>query len=163
MKVYQLIRKQTLPITLEEAWDFFSSPRNLARITPAYMKFQILHMSGGSRMYPGQIIRYKIFVLPLVPVHWTTEITHVSEPGYFVDEQRYGPYAMWHHQHHFKVVPGGVEMTDEVNYAIPMGFLGRIAHALFVKRQLNAIFDYRNETMEKFFKKTGEERKLKLA
>lgn len=151
MKVYNLIRKQILPISVEEAWQFFSSPKNLGRITPEYMKFQILHLSGGEKMYPGQIIRYKLFVVPFLPVYWTTEITHVSEPAFFVDEQRFGPYAMWHHQHHFRAVPGGVEMTDEVNYAIPLGFLGRIAHALFVGRQVNAIFDHRFKVLEIFF------------
>lgn len=102
-------------------------------------------------MYPGQLIRYKIQVIPFVPMHWVTEITHVQEPHYFVDEQRFGPYALWHHQHRFKAVAGGVEMTDEVNYAIPLGILGRLAHLLFVGREVNAIFDYRFKILDDLF------------
>ena len=151
MKVYTLIRKQKLPITLSQAWDFFASPANLARITPPYMQFRIEHISDSSQMYAGQIITYKLFILPRVPVRWTTEITHVQENQYFVDEQRSGPYAMWHHQHRFEEVADGVEMTDEVNYAIPLGILGRLAHRFFVHRQLNAIFDFRYKTLEKIF------------
>jgi ligand-binding SRPBCC domain-containing protein len=115
------------------------------------MRFHITYVSGAGGMYPGQIIRYRIFVLPFLPVAWTTEITHVNVGNYFVDEQRFGPYSMWHHQHHFSRRENGVEMTDEVNYALPLGILGRIAHALFVKRQLKKIFDYRFSTLEKLF------------
>jgi ligand-binding SRPBCC domain-containing protein len=151
VKVYTISRKQFLPVTQEDAWQFFSSPKNLARITPDYMRFHITYVSGAGGMYPGQIIRYRIFVLPFLPVAWTTEITHVNVGNYFVDEQRFGPYSMWHHQHHFSRRENGVEMTDEVNYALPLGILGRIAHALFVKRQLKKIFDYRFSTLEKLF------------
>lgn len=108
-------------------------------------------MSGGDRMYAGQIISYKVTVMPLVRVRWTTEITHVQEPNYFADEQRFGPYALWHHKHHFKSVDGGIEMTDEVDYAIPLGFLGRLAHWLFVGRAVNRIFDHRYTVLEKHF------------
>ena len=103
-------------------------------------------------MYAGQIIKYHVNVLPAIKVFWATEITHVNEPHYFVDEQRVGPYHMWHHQHRFTEVPGGVEMEDEINYAIPMGPLGRIAHAVFVKKQLNTIFDYRYQVLTTLFK-----------
>jgi ligand-binding SRPBCC domain-containing protein len=151
MKVYTLKRTQILPVDIDTAWNFFSSPKNLARITPSYMKFKILHISGEDKMYPGQVIRYKLYPIPLVPFFWTTEITHVQEPFYFVDEQRTGPYALWHHQHHFKEVDGGVEMIDEVNYAIPLGILGRFSHWMFVERQLNSIFDYRYAYLEKTF------------
>lgn len=116
------------------------------------MGFHILYVSGGEKTYAGQIIRYKVQILPGIKMHWVTEITHVNEPFYFVDEQRFGPYALWHHQHHFKEVPGGVEMTDEVNYAIPLGLLGRIANALFVGREVNRIFDYRFKVLEEYFK-----------
>lgn len=115
------------------------------------MQFKILYKSGGEEMYAGQIIRYKVNVLPFVPVTWVTEITHVQEPHYFVDEQRFGPYALWHHQHSFKEVEGGVEMTDEVNYAIPLGFLGRLANALFVGREVNRIFDHRFTILNDYF------------
>lgn len=153
MRVYTLIRKQVLPVTIEQAWDFFSSPKNLRRITPEYMQFRILHISGDDKMYAGQIIRYKLFALPFLPLTWTTEITHVENHIYFVDEQRFGPYSMWHHQHKFQKISGGVEMIDEVNYALPLGFIGRIAHWLFVRRQLNAIFDYRYKVLEEMMSK----------
>jgi ligand-binding SRPBCC domain-containing protein len=153
MKIYNLTRKQFLPITLPEAWSFFSSPKNLAEITPDQMRFDILYISGNDKMYAGQIIRYKIQILPGIRAAWMTEITHVNEPHFFIDEQRFGPYSLWHHQHHFKEVPGGVEMTDEVNYAIPMGLLGRLAHWVFVGREVNRIFDYRFKKLEELFKK----------
>lgn len=153
MKVYTLKRVQVLPITLSEAWEFFSSPRNLSKITPEHMGFEIQYISGGEKTYAGQIIRYRVQVLPGIKVHWVTEITHVQEPVYFVDEQRFGPYALWHHQHRFKEVPGGVEMTDEVNYAIPLGILGRLANFIFVGREVNRIFDHRFTTLERYFSK----------
>lgn len=152
MKIYNLKRVQTLPISLQEAWEFFSAPRNLSKITPAHMGFTILYVSGGEKTYPGQIIRYKVQVIPGIKMDWVTEITHVHEPRFFVDEQRFGPYALWHHQHHFKEVPGGVEMTDEVNYAIPFGVLGRIANFIFVGKEVNRIFDYRFKILEEYFK-----------
>lgn len=153
MKIYTIKRTQFLPISLKEAWEFFSTPRNLSKITPAEMGFHILYVSGGEKTYAGQIIRYKVQVFPGIKMHWVTEITHVIEPVYFVDEQRFGPYALWHHQHHFKEVPGGVEMTDEVNYGIPLGVVGRIANALFVGREVNRIFDYRFKVLEEYFKR----------
>ena len=106
-------------------------------------------------MYPGQIIRYRVSLAPFISTTWVTEITHVSEPNYFVDDQRFGPYALWHHQHHFKEVSDGVEMTDEINYAIPYGPLGRLANWLFVERQLNAIFDFRFNVLQQFFNEKG--------
>ena len=152
MKIYTIQQKQFLPISIQEAWDFFSSPENLAKITPAKMNFRIIHNSGSGKIYAGQIIRYKVQVLPFYSVNWMTEITHVHAPFYFVDDQRFGPYALWHHQHHFKEVPGGVEMTDEVNYAIPMGPLGRLAHFIFVGREVNRIFEHRFKVLEAYFK-----------
>lgn len=151
MKVYTIYRKQFLPITLEDAWAFFSAPDNLRKITPPHMGFQILSISGGRRMFAGQIIRYKVNVLPMMKMHWVTEITHVREPFFFVDEQRVGPYALWHHQHHFEEVPGGVMIIDEVNYAIPFGMLGRLANRLFVQREVSTIFDYRRKILEGMF------------
>lgn len=162
MKVYHLYRKQFLPISLQEAWDFFSKPQNLKKITPEHMGFKILYQSGGNEMYAGQMIRYIVHVLPRVPLHWVTEITHVQAPNYFVDEQRFGPYAMWHHQHRFKAVEGGVEMIDEVNYAIPLGILGRLAHGLFVGKQVSAIFDHRYKILEDYFRSSKSETKKEL-
>ncbi len=154
MKVYTLKRTQFFPISIQEAWDFFSSPNNLAKITPSKMNFRILHISGNGKMYPGQIIRYKINALPFYSVYWVTEITHVQEPFYFVDDQRFGPFALWHHQHNFKEVVGGIEMTDEVSYAIPFGPIGLLAHWLFVGREVKGIFDHRFEILGKQFPKS---------
>jgi ligand-binding SRPBCC domain-containing protein len=117
------------------------------------MGFEILYISGGEKAYAGQIIRYNVSVLPGIKMHWVTEITQVKEGVHFIDEQRFGPYALWHHQHHFKAVPSGVEMTDEVNYGIPLGILGRLAHFLFVRGEVNRIFDHRYRVLEKYFSK----------
>ncbi len=105
----------------------------------------------GSHIYPGQLIEYRLRPLPGFWVYWMTEITHVREGLYFVDEQRRGPYSLWHHQHHFRPIPGGVEMTDLVHYEIPFGFIGKWANTLFVRRQLEGIFRYRFEVVEKMF------------
>lgn len=110
-------------------------------------------MSGENKTYAGQIISYKIKILGGIKVNWVTEITHVKDLYYFVDEQRFGPYALWHHQHHFKEIEGGVEMVDEVNYAIPFGLIGRLANWLFVGRQVSAIFDHRYKVLESYFAK----------
>lgn len=151
MKIYNLKRTQELPISLEKAWEFFSSPGNLKKITPAKMGFDIISDENIGAMYPGMIIRYIVRPTLGIPIHWVTEITHVNEPYYFVDEQRFGPYAFWHHQHRFKPTENGVLMEDEVNYALPLGILGRFAHWLFVKKQLNEIFDHRYEILASYF------------
>lgn len=153
MKIYSLIRKQILPATLEETWSFFSDPQNLVKITPSRMNFRITYNSGTD-IYSGQIIKYKVTVLPFYTVRWVTEIKQATKPYHFIDVQREGPYSMWHHLHHFKQVPQGVEMTDEVNYALPLGLLGRLAHGILVQPQLNAIFDYRYAVLEKYFKES---------
>jgi ligand-binding SRPBCC domain-containing protein len=142
--------KVILKASLEEVWDFFSSPSNLKKITPPAMGFNII--SGGEgKMYPGQIISYKVKPVAGIPLTWVTEITHVEPLKFFVDEQRFGPYSMWHHEHYFREVEHGVEMTDIVTYVLPFGFLGRIAHALFVKSKVNRIFEYRSKVMNQFF------------
>jgi ligand-binding SRPBCC domain-containing protein len=128
---------------MEEAWQFFSDPRNLRDITPDYMDFQITSSDLPDKMYPGLIVHYKVRPVMGLPITWVTEITHVDEPGFFVDEQRFGPYRMWHHQHLFREIPGGVEMDDIVEYVLPFGPLGTLLHALFIRKQLNSIFDYR--------------------
>lgn len=154
MAVYTLKRVQRLPIPLEQTWDFFSSPGNLKDITPAYMGFEVTSDPALlQKMYAGQIITY--FVRPIlgIPLFWMTEITHVEEGKFFVDEQRVGPYALWHHQHHFRPVPGGVEMLDLVHYRLPLGWLGDLANRLFVRRQLNGIFDFRKKVLEEKFGK----------
>ena len=149
--VFQIYRTQQLPVSIDQAWEFFSSPRNLARITPADMGFKILDEEDAVEMYPGQIIRYTVRPLWGIPVQWTTEITHVNAPFYFVDNQLSGPYRIWHHQHHFKEIPGGVETSDRVHYALPGGFVGKWAHWPLVKKRLEHIFDHRFEEVEKMF------------
>ncbi len=150
-KVYSLKTIQKIPITLNEAWDFFSSPKNLKEITPTGMGFNIISKHQGEKMYAGQIIEYTITPVLGIPLYWMTEITHVEDKNYFVDEQRFGPYSLWHHQHHFKAVEGGVEMTDIVHYKLPLWFLGDIAHVLFVKKQLKDIFDFRFKKIEELY------------
>lgn len=147
-KVYTIKTVQLLKISMEEAWDFFSSPKNLQKITPPKLGFAIISKYHGDKMYPGQIIEYIVKPVLGIPLYWMTEITHVEEKKYFIDEQRFGPYSLWHHQHHFKQTPDGVEMTDIVHYKLPLGFLGDIAHSLFVRRQLNQIFNYRYKIAE---------------
>jgi ligand-binding SRPBCC domain-containing protein len=150
-KVYSIKTVQRMPVSLEQAWDFFSSPVNLKEITPANLGFNIISKHHGEKMYPGQIIEYIVKPVLGIPLYWMTEISHVTDHQYFVDEQRFGPYAMWHHQHHFKAIEGGVEMTDIVHYKLPFWFLGDIAHGLFVAKQLKGIFDYRFKVVEERF------------
>jgi ligand-binding SRPBCC domain-containing protein len=152
-KVYSLKTVQTIPISLQEAWSFFSRPGNLKDITPSNMDFNIRSKHHGDKMYAGQIIEYTVKPVLGIPLYWMTEITHVVEDQYFIDEQRFGPYTLWHHQHHFKEVPNGVEMTDIVHYKIPFWFLGDIANTLFVKGQLKKIFDFRFMIVERKFGK----------
>ena len=151
MKVYRLSRTQKIPLSLEDAWSYFSSPKNLQEITPDDLKFRILTDILEDKMYSGQIINYIVTPLLNIPMRWTTEIKHVEEGVYFVDEQRFGPYALWHHKHFFKAVDGGVELMDIVDYALPLGPLGRFAHWLFVRRQLESIFSYRFQKLEQMF------------
>ncbi len=153
-KVYSFKTVQKIPISLDEAWAYFSNPANLANITPDNMGFKTISKYHGDTMYAGQVIEYKVSPVLGIPLYWMTEITHVDDKRYFVDEQRYGPYRMWHHQHHFKVIDGGVEMTDIVHYKLPLWFLGDIANTLFVNKQLNGIFDYRFKKVEALFGKT---------
>ncbi|MEP7143464.1 MAG: SRPBCC family protein [Ferruginibacter sp.] len=152
-KVYSITAIQQLPVILDEAWNFFSNPVNLKEITPKNLGFNIISKHQGEKLYPGQIIEYTVRPVLSIPVYWMTEITHVEEKKYFVDEQRFGPYDLWHHQHHFKEMNGGVEMTDIVHYKLPLWFLGDIANILFVKKQLKEIFDYRYLIVEKLFNK----------
>jgi ligand-binding SRPBCC domain-containing protein len=152
-KAHSIKTVQLLPITIEEAWEFFSNPANLAKITPPNMGFNIISEHHGPKMYAGQIIEYTVKPLLGIPLYWMTEITQVVDGKYFIDEQRFGPYTLWHHQHHFKQVPGGVEMTDIVHYKLPLGFIGRIGNALFVKKQLTEIFDYRFKKADEVFGK----------
>lgn len=150
MKLYRLHQKQKLPITKEKAWQFLSDPKNLKTITPPYMRFEVL--SGADRpMYAGQIIQYIVTPVLGIKTKWVTEITHVIDNEYFVDEQRLGPYAFWHHKHFIREIDGGVEMEDIIDYKIPMGIIGQIIHPIVVKPKLAAIFEYRRQKLEALF------------
>jgi ligand-binding SRPBCC domain-containing protein len=150
MKIYTLHTKQNLPITLDEAWDFLSDPKNLKTITPEYMGFNILR--GADRpMYQGQLIQYIVTPILGIPTKWVTEITHVVDKKFFVDEQRFGPYALWHHKHFIKAIPGGVEMEDIVDYKVPFGVLGQMVQPFIVAPKLNEIFEYRRKKLVELF------------
>ncbi|NJN41419.1 MAG: SRPBCC family protein [Flammeovirgaceae bacterium] len=151
MKVYSFKRNLKLPISLEDAWAFFSNPENLSKITPPEMSFEIISISGKESIYAGQIIKYQVSILPFLKVNWVSEITTVNKPYLFIDEQRAGPYSFWHHQHHFHRLNDGVEMIDEVNYSVPLGILGQLANRLFVARELERIFEYRSDVLVKTF------------
>jgi ligand-binding SRPBCC domain-containing protein len=150
--LHTLKRTQCLPIELETAWAFFSNPDNLKEITPDHLGFKVTSDPEFLKeMYAGQVITYIVKPVLGIPLFWMTEITHVSDHKFFVDEQRMGPYALWHHQHHFRSIPGGVEMVDLIHYRVPLGFLGDIANWLFVRRQLEGIFNYRWKVLEDRF------------
>ena len=149
--MYQLKRQQLVKTDMATCWDFFSSPGNLQKITPKYMGFDVL-MEVPEKMYEGLMIEYRVRPLLGIPMNWITEITHVKEHQFFVDEQRKGPYRIWHHEHHFETVDNGVLMSDIVSYELPFGILGKIAHPILVQRKLNEIFDFRFEIVEGIFK-----------
>ena len=150
MKPSALREVQRLPISLPEAWSFFSDPRNLPRITPPSLGLEVTSDLPGV-MYPGMIITYRVRPIPWISVGWVTEITHVREPVLFVDEQRFGPYRFWHHEHHFREVEGGVEMEDIVHYALPFGTIGRVFGGPLVRRRLEQIFSFRRRFLVREF------------
>lgn len=149
MAFYQYFAEQKVPTSLDDIWDFISSPKNLKEITPDYMGFDITSRNIAEKMYEGMIISYKVSPLFGIKTDWVTEITHVKEKEFFVDEQRIGPYRMWHHEHHVQEIRGGVLMRDIVTYAPPFGFLGAIGRVLFINRKLKEIFEYRKVALEK--------------
>lgn len=149
--LHKLETKQLIKSDINTVWDFISSPKNLSVITPSYMGFNILTDLLDAKMYAGQIIEYTVTPLFGIKMNWVTEITHVKDKEYFVDEQRFGPYAMWHHEHFLKQVNGGVEMIDIVHYKVPFGIFGKLANELFIKKQLNEIFNYRFKKINQIF------------
>jgi len=151
MKLHILKKNQTINTTLEDAWDFFSNPINLSKITPPSMNFEITSQLPD-KIYPGLIITYKVSPMPLLRVSWVTEIRQAVEKSYFIDEQRFGPYKFWYHIHLFRQVENGVEMEDIVYYGLPFGSLGNIFGSAFVRKQLDYIFDFRKEQILKLFK-----------
>lgn len=155
-KLYRLTFKQNIPSNIETVWKFISSPNNLKLITPPKMGFNIVSEMDSDKMYPGQIIAYKVSPVAGIKLNWVTEITHVRENEYFVDEQRFGPYTLWHHKHFVKAIKNGVEMVDIIDYKIPFGWLGDLANSLLVKKQLAEIFDYRFKKMVEIYGPYGE-------
>ncbi|MCF8330062.1 MAG: SRPBCC family protein [Crocinitomicaceae bacterium] len=150
--MYQLKRSQIVKADIKTCWEFFSSPTNLAKITPPSMGF-IVRTEVPAKMYEGLMIEYTIKPLLGIPLRWVTEIKTVQDEVFFIDEQRIGPYKIWHHEHHFKVVEGGVEMNDIVSYVLPLGIIGRAMHALFIKNKIKEIFTYRYHKVEELFNK----------
>ena len=154
MSLHQLRATQCIPLTLDDAWAFFSDPRNLSVITPKAMGFVVKTQLPAS-VYPGLIVEYTVKPLGPVPLAWVTEITHVREREFFVDEQRSGPYRLWHHEHHFRAITGGVEMSDIVSYALPFGPLGNVVDRLVVADRVRGIFRYRAQVLEDRFGRYG--------
>jgi ligand-binding SRPBCC domain-containing protein len=151
MPVHLLRRTQIVPASIEACWDFFSDPRNLAKITPPALDFRVCG-DLPPRIYAGLMITYRVRPLFGVPVTWVTEITHVEAPHRFVDEQRVGPYAIWHHEHFFTALDDGrTEVRDLVHYVLPLGWLGNLAHPLLVAPQLEWIFAFREKAVAKHF------------
>lgn len=151
MAAHSIKTVQKIPISLDMAWEYFSNPANLQAITPESMGFKVISKHYGEKMYAGQIIEYSVRPVMNIPIYWMTEITQVKDKEYFIDEQRFGPYKLWHHQHHFKAIEGGVEMTDIVHYKNPLWIFGKIANAIFVKNKLKSIFDFRFRKVEEMF------------
>jgi len=152
MKIYTLHKTQKLPITQEKAWEFLSNPKNLKIITPDYMSFNIVSPIDRP-LYTGQIIQYIVTPLLGIKTKWVSEITHIEDKKYFVDEQMYGPYSLWHHKHFIKKIEGGVEMEDIIDYKVPLGILGQIMHPILVKPKLEEIFSYRQKKLIELFGK----------
>ena len=149
--MHTLEQKQILPLSLEKAWKFFSDPRNLGKITPPEMGFDILQSDLPDEIYPGMLIAYRVKPLFNIPMTWVTEITHVHAPYFFVDNQKAGPYAFWHHQHHFRKVTGGIEMIDQLSYKVPIGFFGDLLAGRFIDRKVREIFEFRRAKLQALF------------
>jgi ligand-binding SRPBCC domain-containing protein len=151
MPFYQFQKQQKINTNIDEIWNFISSPANLKEITPDYMGFDITSKSPAEKMYAGMIISYTVSPILGLKTTWVTEITHIVEKKYFIDEQRVGPYSLWHHQHIIEPIDNGVLMTDIVSYKPPLGFIGAIANFLIIKNKLQDIFEYRTKAIEKRF------------
>ena len=156
MAIHTLVTVQKIPVSLQKAWDFFSKPQNLDSITPHDMAFRVLTNFEADEIYSGLIIEYKVSPVLRIPLYWMTEIGTVVKEKFFVDEQRKGPYSLWRHEHHFTEIEDGVEMTDIVQYKLPLGIIGEIANALIVKRKLRRIFEFRFQKVEEIL---GKDRK----
>ncbi len=150
---HRLYKEQQLNCDIETAWDFFSSPKNLSKITPKDMGFTVLSDYNSEQITEGMVIDYIVSPLLKVPLKWRTRITHVEPDKSFTDFQEKGPYKYWNHFHEFIPNKNGVLMKDTVDYELPFGFLGKMAHLLFVKKKLAHIFDFRYSVLEKLFNK----------
>jgi len=148
--IYTLHREQIIPATAERVWAYFATPLNLNEMTPPDMAFEFVH-GGNEQMYTGQVIAYKVSILPGVRVRWLTQITHIEPGQRFIDEQRIGPYRLWIHEHSFEPLSSSVRMTDHVTYALPFGLLGDLTHALYIRHRLAQIFDYRHDKVNTLF------------
>ena len=153
MAVNSIKTVQKIPVSLQVAWDFFSNPANLQAITPVELNFIIISRHPGEKMYPGQILEYKVRPILGISLYWMTEITQVQEKELFIDQQRKGPFRMWHHQHHFLTIDGGVQMTDIVHYKSPLWLPGNLVNFLFIRKKLKEIFEYRFQKIEELFGK----------
>ena len=149
--IHQIRKEQFLNAKIEDVWDFVTSPYNLKKITPEYMNFVIKSKNMNEKIYPGMIIFYKVSPILKIPTTWVTEIKYVKKNQFFVDEQRLGPYQIWHHEHLFREEKNGVVMIDIISYKLPFGIIGRCVNYLFIKNQLNSIFNYRYEKMNEIF------------
>ena len=152
MKIFTLTKEQILPISVETAWEFFSNPNNLNKITPKDMSFEIRTELEGE-MYAGMLIDYTVKPILNIPMAWTTEITHVKKGEYFIDEQRFGPYKLWHHEHHFEKTKHGVLITDKLLYGLSFGLIGNALNSLFISRRIQEIFDFRYDKLNELFPK----------
>ena len=152
--IYTLHREQIIPAPAERVWTYFATPLNLNEMTPPDMAFEFVH-GGNKPMYTGQLIAYKVTILPGVRFRWLTQITHIEPGKRFIDEQRRGPYGLWIHEHRFEPLSSGVRMTDHVTYALPFGLLGDLTHALYIRRRLAQIFDYRREKVNTIFARSS--------
>ena len=150
MKIYKLEKTQILPISLEKSWEFFSDPENLKLITPPGLGLEITSDSPDE-IYEGMIISYNVRPFPFYRTKWLTEITHVKKPTYFVDEQRIGPYNLWHHKHFFNAKGDNTEICDVVHYSVPYGPIGEFLHSIYIERNLEYIFNYRSDILNKMF------------
>lgn len=151
MAFHQIIREQTLPISIGTAWAFLSSPENLGKLTPERMNFTVMTPQHSPVIYPGMVIAFRVSPFPGMRVTWVTEITQVQEGVYFVDQQLSGPFAFWHHEHWIKPIDEGVILKDIVSYQPPLGFIGEIAHSLRIHRQTEALFEYREKALASLF------------
>jgi ligand-binding SRPBCC domain-containing protein len=162
MSTYTLNRIQYLPVSIDKAWEFFSHPANLEEITPPKVRFKILSKPEDIRdMYEGMIIEYKISPFLGIYFQWKTKIIRIEDKKTFTDIQIKGPYALWEHTHSFKTMDGGVEMTDDLKYKLPFGFIGTLAHTLFIKKQVEEIFDFRYKKVEEMFKNENAGKKVR--